>query len=79
MNLENKTIAQIAGIILLDWRKVNYAARPYLEAMARLSDINNSIGYDSGKSIVLYFLSNAAGWRGEVAKAVKLELKNRIK
>lgn len=79
MNLENKTIAQIVGIILQDWRKVNYAAKPYLEAMVRLSDINNSIGYDSGKSIVLYFLSNASGWRGETAKAVKLELKNRCK
>lgn len=79
MNLENKSIAQIAGIILQDWQKVNYAAKPYLEAMVRLSDINNSIGYDSGKSIALYFLSNASGWRGETAKAVKLELKNRTK
>ena len=79
MNLENKSIAQIAGIILQDWRKVNYAAKPYLEAMARLSDINNRIGYDSGKSIVLYFLSNASTWRGEIAKSVKLELKNRTK
>ena len=79
MNLETKSIAQIAGIILQDWHRVNYAAKPYLEAMVRLSDINNSIGYDSGKSIVLYFLSNASGWRGETAKAVKLELKNRCK
>jgi hypothetical protein len=79
MNLENKSIAQIAGIILQDWKKVNYAAKPYLEAMVRLSDINNNIGYDSGKSIVLYFLSNASGWRGETAKAVKIELKNRCK
>ena len=79
MNLENKSIAQIAGVILQDWEKVNYAAKPYLEAMARLADINNRIGYDSGRSIVLYFLSNASGWRGEIAKAVKLELKNRTK
>ena len=79
MNLETKSIAQIAGIILQDWKKVNYAAKPYLEAMVRLSDINNNIGYDSGKSIVLYFLSNASGWRGETAKAVKFELKNRCK
>tara|TARA_R110000868_G_scaffold277047_1_gene536906 strand:- start:219 stop:479 length:261 start_codon:yes stop_codon:yes gene_type:complete len=79
LHLEELTLAQIAGIILQDWQKVNYAAKPYLEAMVRLSDINNNIGYDSGKSIVLYFLSNASGWRGETAKAVKLELKNRTK
>lgn len=79
MNLENKSIAEIAAIIRKDWQKVNYAAKPYLEAMRCLSDINHCIGFDSGKSIVLYFLSNAGTWRGETAKAVKLELKNRCK
>ena len=79
MNLENKTIAELAAIIRKDWQKVNFAAKPYLSAMGCLSDINHQIGYDSGKSIVLYFLSNAGTWRGEIAKAVKLELKNRCK
>ena len=79
MNLANKTIAEIAAIIRKDWKKVNYAAKPYLSAMNCLSDINHQIGFDSGKSIVLYFLSNAGSWRGEIAKAVKLELKNRTK
>lgn len=79
MNLQEKTIAQIAAIILKDWQKVNFAAKPYLSAMECLSDINHQIGFDSGKSIVLYFLSNASSWRGETAKAVKLELKNRCK
>ena len=79
MNLENKTIAEIAAIIRKDWQKVNFAAKPYLSAMDCLADINHQIGYDSGKSIVLYFLSNASAWRGEIAKAVKLELKNRTK
>ena len=79
MNLENKTIAELAAIIRKDWQKVNFAAKPYLSAMDCLSNINHQIGFDSGKSIVLYFLSNASGWRGDVAKAVKLELKNRCK
>jgi hypothetical protein len=79
MNLEDKTIAQIAAIIRKDWQKVNFAAELYLSAMECLSDINHQIGFDSGKSIVLYFLSNASAWRGETAKAVKLELKNRSK
>jgi hypothetical protein len=79
MNLENKTIAEIAAIIRQDWQKVNFAAKPYLSAMGSLHSVKSSFGYDSGKSIVLYFLSNASGWRGETAKAVKLELKNRTK
>lgn len=79
MNLENKTIAEIAAIIRKDWKKVNYAAKPYLEAMQSLHSVRSSFGYDTGKSVVLYFLSNAGTWRGDVAKAVKLELKNRTK
>ena len=79
MNLADKTIAELAAIIRKDWQKVNFAAKPYLSAMGCLSDINHQIGFDSWKSIVLYFLSNAGTWRGEIAKAVKLELKNRTK
>ena len=79
MNLENKTISEIAGIIRQDWHKVNFAAKPYLEAMGSLESVKSSFGYDSGKSVVLYFLSNASSWRGETAKAVKIELKNRTK
>lgn len=79
MNLENKSLLEIAAIIRNDWQKVNFAARPYLDAMQSLQSVKSSYGYDSGKSIVLYFLSNASAWRGETAKAVKLELKNRIK
>ena len=79
MNLENKSIAELAAIIRKDWQKVNFAAKPYLESMQSLHSVKSSFGYDSGKSVVLYFLSNASTWRGEIAKAVKLELKNRTK
>ena len=79
MNLENKSIAELAAIIRKDWQKVNFAAKPYLAAMESMQSVAHSFGYDSGKSIVLYFLSNAGSWRGEIAKAVKLELKNRCK
>lgn len=66
----------IAAEIRKDWgSKVNYAARPYLDAMCSMGDINEPYGADSGKSVVLYFLGNARSWRGEVAKRVKAELK----
>lgn len=65
----------IARDIYQAWPKVNYAAKPYLEAMRDLSSINDRYGYDDARSIVLYFLSNAASFRGDSAKALKLELK----
>jgi hypothetical protein len=43
--------------------------------MASMGDIRDNYGYDSGKSVVLYFLGNAGTWRGDVAKRVKAELK----
>jgi hypothetical protein len=36
-------------------------------------------GLDTGYSIVAYFLSNANTWKGDVARAVKKELKKRIR
>lgn len=65
----------IARDIYQAWPKVNYAAKPYLEAMRDLSSINDKYGYDDARSIVLYFLSNAASFRGDNAKTLKLELK----
>ena len=65
----------IAREIKADWVKVNYAAKPYLDAMSTLGSINDDYYADSGKSVVLYFLANAQSWRGEKAKAIKAELK----
>jgi hypothetical protein len=75
-----RPLYQIAQEIRRDWgAKVNYAARPYLEAMGSLDKPTDNYGMDSGRSIVAYFLSNAASWRGETAKRVKAELKGMIK
>lgn len=65
----------IAREIRADWAKVNYAAKPYLDAMAQLNSIDDNYYADSAKSVVLYFLANATSWRGEKAKAIKAELK----
>lgn len=75
--LSGKNIAELAWIISHDWKKINYAARPYLDAMYSLDTINDTFLFDSGKDIVLRFLCNASAWRGETAKAVKAELKSR--
>ena len=75
----SRLISTIAREIAADWKNINYAALPYLNAMYSLNDVNDTYGMDSAKSIVIYFLGNAQSWRGTVAKAIKAELKAMIK
>jgi hypothetical protein len=70
-----RPLYEIAKEIKKDWVKPNYAAKPYLDAMQELNSINDKYGWDNGKTIVLYFLSNASSWKGETAKRIKAELK----
>lgn len=78
---QNTTIATarplyiIARDIRKAWKNVYFGAVPYLQAMAQLDSIKDNYGDDSAKSIVIYFLSNAATWRGPIAKEIKIELK----
>ena len=74
-----RPISTIAGEITQDWKKVHYAAKPYLNAMYSLGNIDQNYGYDSGRSMVVYFLGNAGSWRGEVAKRIKAELNAMLK
>jgi hypothetical protein len=77
---EKRSLSTIAAEIRKDWgSKVNFAAKPYLSAMAGLDSVNDQYGYDDARSIVLYFLSNASSWRGETAKRIKAELKSLAK
>lgn len=74
MNLE-----RISNVIRKDWKgKVNFGAKPYLDAMRSLQDVGDMYGADTGHEIVARFLSNASTWRGPVAKTVKAELKRRL-
>lgn len=77
------SICKIAQLIRKDWSKqgngVNYAAKPYLDAMFSMDKITEKYGYDSGASVVAYFLANAQSWKGEVARAVKKKLNKMLK
>lgn len=77
--MNKRNLSEIAQEIKRDWKPVNYAARPYLWAMSGFSTVDDTFGFDSARSVVLYFLSNASSWRGEVAKRVKAELKAHLK
>ena len=80
MATAKRTISEIASEIKKEWgAKVYFGAVPYLNAMLTLTDKNSQYGLDSASSIVNYFLANASTFRGEKAKAIKLELKAIIK
>lgn len=74
-----RLLCDIAREIRADWQNVNYAAKPYLEAMMTMTNIDKNYGYDSGRSIVNYFLGNARSWRGDTAKRIKAELNAMVK
>ena len=74
-----RPLYEIAREIRKAWTKVSPYAEPYLEAMQSLNTINDNYYFDSGKSVVLYFLSNASTWRGEDARRIKAELKEMLK
>lgn len=76
---QTRPLYEIAADIRKDWgAKVNFAAKPYIDAMDSLTSINDNYGWDSGSTIVRYFLSNASTWRGETAKTIKKELKSMV-
>ena len=75
----SRPLYKIAEEISGDWKAVNYAAVPYLEALHCLNTIDDDYGCDSGKSMVAYFLSNAATWRGDAARRIKKELNGMLK
>ena len=76
---KQRKIYQIAGEIFIKWKKVNYAAKPYLDAMLSLTDKDDKYICDNASDIIRYFLCNASTWRGPDAKRIKLELKELIK
>lgn len=68
----------IAEEIRATWPKIYFAAVPYVEAMEDLSSLSDRYGASSGRSMVLYFLSNAGTWRGPDARRIKAELKSML-
>ena len=74
-----RPLYEIASEIRKDWKNISYCAAPYVKAMFCLDSVNDNYLYDSGRSIVAYFLANAGSWRGETAKRIKAELRAMIK
>ena len=81
--LREMSISNLATLAYEDWSErgkgIYFGAKPYLNAMLAMDAITDKYGLDDGDSIVTYFLSNANTWRGEMARAIKAELKRRRK
>jgi hypothetical protein len=75
----HRPLSTIAAEISRAWPNVNYAAVPYLRAMRELNQITDFYGQDSAHSVVVYFLSNAAQFKGPAAKLLKAELKTIVR
>ena len=75
-----RTFREIALEIKQKWTKISPYAYPYLDAMLGIdsTDKNAPYYYDSAESVVLYFLANAQGFRGEDARRIKSELKSML-
>lgn len=76
---QKRPLSTIAEDIYEHWSKVHYTAAPYLEAMMELTLITDMYVDDTAASVVNYFLSNAASFRGEEAKRIKDELKAMVR
>jgi len=84
IDLSSATIGQIAEeiqryIIAERKQEVSIHAKPYISAMLHLRTVDDTYGDDNGRSIISYFLSNAQYLRGPAIKAIKDELKERLK
>lgn len=74
--LNERPIFEIAHEIQKIWKNVSPHAQPYLDAMKYCDKPDDMYIYESAKTQVAYFLSNASGWRGEDARRIKKELKD---
>ena len=77
--MSHRPLYIIARDIVRTWPKMSPYAKPYVSAMQALDTIHDDFVCDSGRSVVLYFLSNATTWRGDDARRIKAELKAMLK
>lgn len=76
--LKAMSVAALARLIRKVWAKPYFGAVPYIEAMHAFEKDGDLYGVENAKGICTYFLANATTWRGDMARAVKAELKRRF-
>jgi len=76
-----RTLREIALEIASDWKVIgNAGAREAVQCMKEMGRVTERFGADpNGYSVIGTFLINSVGWRGEVARRVKKELRTMCK
>jgi hypothetical protein len=75
-----RLLSEIAAEIKADWTSLDRrAAKPYVDAMSKLSSLGDQYHLDSAVSVVSYFLANCQTWRGNAARRIKAELRGMLK
>ena len=68
----------IARDIRKSWKKLSYMAQPYVEAMEQGDKITDRYIMGDYVTVVMGFLANSSGFRGEDARRIKAELKEML-
>jgi hypothetical protein len=68
-------LCDIAKDVRKDWKTINPVANEYLKGLESMQTIKDMYGLEYGDMVVAQFLDKAIGWRGEVARQIKAELK----
>lgn len=79
MKQRHRPIYDIGCEVFGTWANIAPSARPYLDAMISLDQIEGMYGLDTASHIVVYFLANAQSFRGPDARRIKAELKEILK
>lgn len=79
-DLSELNLRQLLAIVFDDWETIPPGAATYLNALDShdAEVLSDPVGNESAELQVRYFLANAAGWRGRVARSVKAELRRRL-
>lgn len=70
-----RPLHKIADEIMRKWVRPPGPAIGYINAMTHLATMEDRYGREDAEGIVLRFLNEASGWRGEDARRIKAELR----
>ena len=74
-----RSIKDIAADIRAHWRPLHGSAEEYVVAMEKLDKVSDRYGADSAVTVLAYFQSAAATWKGPDAQRIKDEIKTLLK
>ncbi len=73
---KHRPLYEIANEIRENWANVSIYAAPYIDAFGTADQITEIYIIGDHHSSILGFMCNCGGWRGEVARKVKKELRS---